>query len=144
MDLKKHKLNIEKLKATHFFAAEFIENYNQIILTLDKKIRNKEIAKWHTNELPPLNFASDVDPWSLCQDVPYDKPNPYDFIKINVIALDNNKGKADWKWGKLDSNEDLGWKAFTYRFRVVKENGKWKVAYLQGFDFKNSTSKAGL
>ncbi|MET4073678.1 hypothetical protein [Hymenobacter sp. UYCo722] len=145
MNLKMHKLNLEKLKAANFFAAEFIENYNQIILTLDQKIRRKEIEKWHANgELPPLNFASNVDPWTLCQDVPYDKPNPYDFIKTNVITLDNHQGMAYWKWGKLDANTDASWKAFTYRFRVVKENGKWKVAYLQGFDFKNSTSKAGL
>jgi hypothetical protein len=29
------------------------------------------------------------------------------------------------------------------RFRVVKEAGKWKISYLEGFDFKESTRKDG-
>ena len=144
IDFKKHRLNLERLKATNLFAAEFIENLNQIILALDKKIRNKAFEKWDTHELPPFNFSSDVDPWCSCQDVPYDKPNPWDYIKINVINLDNKKGTADWKWGKIESNTDPSWKDFAYRFRVAKENDKWKISYLEGFDFKRSTSSARL
>lgn len=143
-DFDKHKLNLEKLKETNLFAQEFIDNYNQIIQTLDKKIKNKEFDKWYTYELPTFIFANDVNPWCLCQDVPYDKPSPWDFIEVNIIKLDSNKADVEWKWGKLESNTDPGWKEFIYRFSVVKENDKWKIAYLQGFDFKESTRKDGL
>jgi len=138
-DLNKHKLNLDKLKETDLFATEFIENYNQIIQTLDRKIRNNEFDKWNTFQLPTFIFANDVNPWCLCQDVPYDKPNPWDFVEVMVIKLDDKKGELTWTWGKTEWSKDFG-----YKFRVSKEDGKWKIAYLQGFDFKESTRKDGL
>ncbi|MBG8555556.1 hypothetical protein [Hymenobacter guriensis] len=132
-DLVKHKQNLTKLRQTTFFSKEFIENYNKIILTLDKELRSGK-EKWLVGDMPTFDFASDTDPWTLSQDVPYDEPNPYDFVEIKIINLD--KGEVDWKWGKLESNSDIGWKNFSYRFRVVKEENKWKIAYLQGFDLK--------
>jgi hypothetical protein len=108
-------------------------------LTLDKGLKNGNYDQWLVGDLPTFIFANDVDPWTICQDVPYDKPNPFDFIEVNIINAD--KGEVDWKWGKLELNSDPGWKNFTYRFRVVKENDKWKIAYLTGFDFKESTRK---
>lgn len=138
-DFDKHKLNLDKLRKTNLFAEEFIENYNQIILTLDKKIKNREFEKWNIYELPTFNFANDVDPWTLCQDVPYDNPNPYDLVEVIVIKSDNEKADLNWTWGKLELNSDKSWKKFTYKFRVVKENSNWEIAYLRGFDFKEST-----
>ncbi len=32
---------------------------------------------------------------------------------------------------------ELG-KIFSYKFNVVKADGKWKISYLQGFDYKES------
>jgi hypothetical protein len=77
----------------------------------------------------------------MSQDVPYDKPNPWNLIEIDIIKLVKDKGEVNWKWGKLELNADPSWKDFSYRFKVVKENGKWKIAYLEGFDFKESTRK---
>jgi hypothetical protein len=143
-DLKKHKENLDKLEKTNFFAKEFIENYNQIILTLDKKLRNKEYNEWLVGELPTFIFANDVDPWTSCQDVPYDEPSPWNFVEIKEINLNDKNGEIEWKWGKLKPDTDPSWKEFSYRFKVVKENNEWKVSYLQGFDFKESTRKDGL
>jgi hypothetical protein len=142
-DLTKHKQNLDKLRQTNFFATEFIENYNQIILTLDKGLRNGNYDQWLVGDLPTFIFANDVDPWTLCQDVPYDKPNPFDFIEVKIINADNGKAEANWHWGKLELNADKSWKDFSYKFKVVKENDKWKIAYLTGFDFKESTRKDG-
>lgn len=142
-DVNKHKENLEKLRETNFFATEFIDNYNHIILTIDRKLKNKEYDEWHVGDLPTFIFASDVDPWCLCHDIPYDKPSPWDFLEIEIISLDNNKGELDWTWGKLELNTDLSWKEFKYRFRVSKENNKWKIAYLKGFDFIESTRADG-
>jgi hypothetical protein len=140
-DLNKHKQNLEKLRQTNFFTTAFIENYNQLILTLDKGLRNGTYDKWLVGDLPTFTFANDANPWTMSQDLPYDKPNPFDYIEINIINTD--KGEVDWKWGKLELNSDATWKNFTYRFSVVKENDKWKIAYLIGFDFKKSTQKDG-
>lgn len=138
LDLDKHKANLEKLKSTNFFAKEFIENYNQIILNLNKKLSQKEEV-WPVGDIAPFNFASDVNPWCLCQDVPFDNPNPWDFIEVEAINLTNDKGDLKWKWGKLELNENPDWKKFAYKFRVSKENGTWKISYLEGFDFNEST-----
>jgi len=137
-DMNEHKKNLDKLKKTNFFAAEFIENYNQIILTLDKKIQNKELEEWFVDDLPPFNFMNNANPWCLCQDVPYDEPNPWDFVEINIIRLNNENGDLEWKWGGLDINTDQSWKRFKYKFRVTKENNKWKISYMEGFNFKNA------
>ena len=139
-DLNKHKSNLNKLRATNLFAAEFIENYNQIILTLDKKLRNHEFEKWLVGDLPTFSFANDVNPWCACQDYP--DYNPWD-VKIEVIELNNDKAQLIWKWGDV-KNMHFSWKEFSYKFRTVKENGKWKIAYLQEFDFDVSTLKDGL
>jgi len=139
-DFTKHKANLRKLSATGFFAREFIDNYNQIIRTLDRKIRNKEFDKWYTYELPPFAFANDVNSWTLCQDVPYDKPDPLAHVTVDVIRFEKDKGELNWRWGMLPlKNTDASWRQFTYKFRVVKEDNKWKIAYLQGFDFEKST-----
>jgi len=144
VNFKKHQLNLEKLKAANLFSAEFIENFNQIILTLDKKIKSKTYGQWQTGDLPPFNFSGYVNPWCLCQDVPYGKPSPWDFVSVNVSSFTNGRGAANWQWGKLELNTDPSWREFAYKFKFVKEKDKWKISYLEGFDFKKSTSKAGM
>lgn len=133
------KQTIEKLRATNFFSATFIQNYNEIIWTLDSDLRNKKIAQWNIHEPPPFAFANDIDPWCLCQDVPYDKPNPWDLVEVEVLNLSDKKGSLYWKWGKPELNNDPGLKKFRYKFDVEKEQGTWKISYLQGFDYKEAT-----
>lgn len=129
--------NIAILESTGFFAKEFIDSYKKLNTALDNKIRKGEYGEIFTNEMPPYNFASDVDPWTLCQDVPYDKPNPYDYVEVRTIKLDSNNGEFDWKWGRLGSNVAPDWRSFSYRFKVKYEDGKWKISYLKGFDYKD-------
>ncbi|MDD2287159.1 MAG: hypothetical protein PHQ11_17380 [Paludibacter sp.] len=143
-DLKQLNKNLIILHETGLFSKAFADNYKQIILTLDKKVRNKEFDVWEIGNLPTFRFANDVDPWSLCQDVPYDDPNPWDLVEVRIIKLDKNNCELDWKWGDLDKNRDSGWDGFTYRFKASKENGKWKISYLQGFDYNESIRKDGV
>lgn len=138
-DLEKLKASLEKLQATNFFSIAFIENYNQIILTLDRKLRNKEFDKWQMGELPTFSFANDVNPWCSCQD-----NMSWDLVDVEVINLNNTKGELYWNWGKPKSDWGAGWKEFKYKFGVEKENGTWKISYMQGFDFKDSVRKDGL
>lgn len=136
-DLELHKQNLEKLNMTNLFASEFIENYNQIILAFDKGLKNGKYEPYMFGELPPFNFSSDVNAWTLSQDVPYDIPNPFDFVEVKL--LDVNKGEVTWKWGKPELITEASWKDFEYKFKVVKEDNKWKISYMEGFDFKEST-----
>ena len=136
-DLDKHKQNLDKLQKTNFFATEFIENYNQIILNLDKGLRNGNIEKWLVGDMPTFNFSSNINPWTGSQDIPYNDPIPYDYVEIKWGNIGN--GELIWKWGKPELITDPSWKVFEYQFRVVKENDRWKISYLQGFDFKEST-----
>jgi hypothetical protein len=137
-DLDKLKQNLDKLNASNFFATEFIDNYNQIIITLDKGLRNGDYEQWYVNELPTFIFANDNSPWCNCQDnLEWDK------VEVKVVSLDENKGEVEWYWGNLSPDTDLSWKEFRYKFRVTKEENKWKIAYLEGFNFKESTRKDG-
>ncbi|HEY8999964.1 MAG TPA: hypothetical protein VIM89_01335 [Mucilaginibacter sp.] len=133
-DFGKQNQNLEILRKSGFFADEFIDNYNHIIHTLDKKIKNKEFEPWNVyGELPTFNFANDVDPWCSCQDnLSWSK------VEVEAVKLSSDKGELKWNWGKLDPGTDPSWKDFSYKFRVVKVSGKWKISYLQGFDYEDS------
>ena len=130
-NLEKHKQNLNKLKATDFFSSEFIDNYDQIILTLDKGLKSGEYEQWLVGDLPPFIFANDVNPWCMCQDNASGETGV-----IEVIKIESKSGELLWNWG---TNSD--W--INYKIRVIKENEKWKIAYMQGFDFKESTRKDG-
>lgn len=135
-DFDKEKQTLKKLKETGFFADEFINNYDHIIQTLDKKIKNGEFEKWNIYELPTFNFANDVDPWCQCQDnLSWDK------VRVNIVKLDAYKGVLNWNWGKPDPGTDPSWGNFSYNFRVEKVNNKWEIAYLEGFDYQKSILK---
>lgn len=136
VDLGRHQQGLVNLRQTDLFSAEFIENYNQIIKTLDRNIQNGTYEKWIVGDGPTFSFASEADPWTMCQDVPYDTPNPYEHVEISVVDL--GKGEMRWQWGSLPLEADSDWKNFAY-FRVVKENGKWKIDSMEGFDFKEGT-----
>ena len=138
-DMNEHKQNLDKLKKTDFFTTEFIENYNQIIIELDKKIKNKEITEWYVGDLQPFVFACDASPWCLSQEIPFNDANLWK-IEIEIISLNNEKGKLEWKWAKnIVTDPDWTWLGkFRYKFRVKKENNKWKISYMEGFDFKES------
>jgi hypothetical protein len=88
-------------------------------------------------ELPP--FGNDANPWCNCQDVPDDELDPWNFIEVEVISLGSDRGELRWKWGNPNSDADAGGKVFAYRFDVVKDAGRWKIAYLEGFDFHTFT-----
>ena len=128
------RLNLKKLKETNFFSNEFIDNYNRIILTLDKKIKNKEFDGWLKGEIQPFGFANDFNPWCYCQEIPDN--NPWKRVEINIIKLDNAKGELTWKWAKSDWSDN-----FKYKFMVVKKDGRWEIAYMQGFDYNESIKK---
>lgn len=133
MDMKIHRKNLQKLTKTRFFSQGFIENYNQIILTLDTNIKAKSYGDWLSGDLQPFGFANDVNPWCCCQETPDQDPSPWAHIVVTVIRLDQDKGELTWTWD-VDN-----WRDIKYAFKVVKEDGRWKIDYMKGFDFEEST-----
>jgi hypothetical protein len=121
------KQNLSKLKNTNFFAKEFIENYNQIILTLDRKLKANEFeyGPWLVGDMPPFNFVSDVNPWCSCQD-------NMDWKSVEIEQINGNE--YIWKWGGLNQDTHQSWKDYNYKFKVIKVESKWKVSYLDGFN----------
>lgn len=132
------KTNCDVFRSTNYFSSEFIDNYALIFQTLEKELKDKKFDPWSANDLPPFNFANDVDPWSNSQDVPYDKPNAYGLVDVHIISLNNQEGELYWTWGGLPHGTDPSWKDIKYKFKVRKENNKWKISYMQGFDFAES------
>jgi len=136
-DMIKLKSSLDKLKETNYFATEFIENYKQIIVTLDKKLRNGEYGKWLVGDLPPFIFANDYSPWWNGQE-----SFSVQFGSIELISSEKNKGEFYFICGDKGSGCE-GMENYKMRFSVVKENDKWKISYMEGFDFKKSTRKDG-
>ncbi|QQS95477.1 hypothetical protein [Sphingobacterium spiritivorum] len=120
LDKEAHKKRISALKDTHFFAEEFLENYNRLGLTIDEKLRNNTFT-WYIGELPP--FGNGANPWCNCQDSP---DNYWKRISLQDVVVDGNTATYNWTWGE----------GFQYKMKAVKENDIWKISYMQGFDFE--------
>lgn len=127
IDIKKHQLELKKLKNSGHFSAAFIENFNQIGLKRDQMIKIKKIPNWKPNE--EIGPFSGYSSWCNCQEGGDVKK-----IKIKIISLNDQEGSLSWTWSEPEYS-----KGFEYQFKVVKENGKWKIAYLEGFDFERNT-----
>ena len=110
----------KELEATNFFSKEFLDNYNNIATTIDKRLKDGSFS-WLVGDLPP--FGNDTNPWCNCQD------SPDDYWKI--ISVSNIK--------TADSDVSFRWSfdnQMFYRAVASKASGSWKVKYLQGFDYK--------
>jgi len=136
-DLVRHKQNLITLSQTNFFSTGFIENYNQLILTLDQGLKSGYYARWEVGSLPPFQFGNDQSPWCQCQD-----NLDWNQVDIRVIELSDKTGDLTWTWGNLKSNIDSSWREFSYPFKVTKENSQWKIDYLEGFDLKKGIQKS--
>jgi hypothetical protein len=136
-DMNKHKSNLDKLKTTNFFTNEFIDNYNQIILTLDKNLRNGIYDKWLVGDLPTFVFANDYDPWWGGQE-----HFSLDWADIEIITLNKTSGEFYFVCGAKATNCE-GMQDYKMKFHVVRGDSIWRISYLEGFDYKESIRKDG-
>lgn len=134
IDTSELEITLLQLEKSNFFTVEFLDNYKRIYLEIDRKLRTKE-ALWRVGYLSP--FGHGANPWCLCQDIPYDEPNPFTEIEIETIELTETRGKFKWKWAKVDPNSDWGQRR--YHFEVQKVDTNWKISALEGFDFEEYT-----
>lgn len=77
LDLEKHKKRINELRETNLFTDQFVENYDNIGLTIDEKLKKRSWV-YFVGEFPP--FGNGANPWCNCQDNP-DKFWEKDYVK---------------------------------------------------------------
>ena len=109
------------IKQTGYFSSGFIDNYREIADSV-----NNRLATANPKLLNEINFSfQDADPWTGFQD---DFPNYWNYFTITDYRLVG--GSVSLKW-KVKTND---WSTEGYAVTFSKENGRWKVAYLEGFD----------
>ncbi|MDR2913291.1 MAG: hypothetical protein LBV74_00400 [Tannerella sp.] len=118
VDMEKLYKRLEELRQSGFFAEGFLDNYRQITLDIDERLKSKEI-EWLVGDLPP--YGNDVSPWCNCQDSPDDY---WQILTIQDLRIENNLATFSWTWGD----------GFEYKMKAIKENNEWKIYYMEGFD----------
>lgn len=124
LDHKIHQKRMVSLQNTGYFSTEFLQNYDAIAKGIDSQLKSKK-EEWMVGDMSP--FGEDANPWCRCQDYPSD--NPWDKIVLKKVDIIGNNATVWWTWGDKTFS-----KGFAYKVRLQKENGKWKISYLQGFD----------
>lgn len=132
--------NVKVIKDTGYFTDGFVKNYESIILNLDIRLRNNQYEKWSTGELPPFTFANDFDPFCSCQDIPED----WNTVQTKVIKLEKDKGELFFMFGSSSDFEGKTPEDYATRFKVIKENGIWKIDYIDTFNYNNAIKEDGL
>ena len=128
LDMAKHSLRLDVLKKSGFFSDDFLSSYDNIAKGADSKLRNGEL-EWLVGDIPP--FGIDADAWCSCQDYPV--AEPWDSIYITIDSIDDKSASLAWTWDEKNTG-------FSYKVKLKKINGEWKISYLQGFDATNFLS----
>jgi len=121
IDLDENQKAIEELKQTGLFASPFLNDYRRVAERMDKELRDGS-SLWPEGELS--TFGDDSDEWCNCQDFPVD--DYWNIITLTKIKITGNEANFKWTWGGN----------YFYDVKAIKEDGNWKISYLQGFDMK--------
>lgn len=133
-DMADQKLYVGELHESGFFAEEFISNMDRIIKKQDELLRTGKV-EWNNYDMIP--FHGDVNNWCNCQDVPTDT-DPYGQIKITFTKLNQKEADIFWKWN-VSKDVDPSWAEPKYAIRMAKKNNKWKIAWMEGWDYDVNT-----
>ena len=116
-----HKTRMAELEKTNFFAKDFLDNYQNIALHVDKELKENK-TKYLVGDLPP--YGDETNEWCNCQDYP---GNIWKHLKIVNLKITDNSATFKWTWGDN----------FFYSIKASKENNVWKIAELEKFTIKN-------
>lgn len=125
-NMESHKLFLQELRDSGFFAEEFITNIDKIVKAQSELLSSGKL-QWEEGDMGP--FTGDVNAWCGCQDEPAE--NAYTKLKLHFENIDTTTAKFYWNWEGFGEE----WAAEHYNMRIVKEGGKWKIAYMQGWDY---------
>jgi hypothetical protein len=126
VDDELQKQNTNKLAKSTYFTNNFILNYDRIIHSLDNLIKEGKVEKFDIAEMPPFSFGTDASPWCNCQD-------NFGWHKIIAknIKFGVNTCELTWGW--------KNWKDYSYKVKLIKEKGVWKIDQMEGFDYFKAT-----
>ncbi|WP_294819926.1 hypothetical protein [uncultured Flavobacterium sp.] len=122
-------LHMVQLDKSGYFATEFIDNIARIFNEQDELLRSGK-AKWLEGDMPPFGYP-DVNAWCGCQDSPTD-----DYDTMNVVIEKMTSGTAELYWNWTGFGKD--WENEHYHIKTVKVNGKWKIAWMEGWDYEKN------
>lgn len=125
IDWKIYDRNIRTLESTNFFSEEFFRTHRNIALSLDSSIRKADIEWRNFEDGIPL-WSPDADDWCSCQDYPDDY---WKILTITNLELEDQIASFNWTW-------DTGPTDYPHYYPVTakKENIKWKITWLNGFN----------
>ncbi|HLA57411.1 MAG TPA: hypothetical protein VK622_01555 [Puia sp.] len=120
IDWSTHKKRMADLSKTDFFTDDFLNNYNNIALHIDKELKTNP-TKYLEGDIQP--WSDDTNDWCKCQDFP-------DSIweKLKIVDLISHGDSANFKWSWGDN--------YYYSVKTKKENGSWRISYLERFDIQ--------
>jgi hypothetical protein len=114
---------IGALKQTNYFSSSFLDNYKKLA-----DLVNNKLISANPKYLNEINFNfQEADPWTDFQD---SDPDYWDKFKIADYKSTADSASLKWLIQTNDRSSD------GYSVGFSKENGKWKVSYLEGFDLK--------
>jgi len=116
IDMEKHRGFLHSMEASGLFIKGFITNYDSIALYIDTQLKNGEEI-WLIGDMSPF---SDCNPWYEAQD--YSETQ----TKLEKITINNDVASFVIK-------------DYNIQARANKENGTWKISYLQGLDINHFT-----
>jgi hypothetical protein len=120
LDTSKLNSTLKELKETDFFTDEFLNTYRKIGEKIDFKLRHDTIK--YCDE---INFVfQDADPYTFFQD----DVSSWDSLKITDLSIANDTSSLQWILLNGPYATDK------YKVKFKRENNKWKISYLQGFD----------
>ncbi|MDB5274024.1 MAG: hypothetical protein JWO58_2391 [Chitinophagaceae bacterium] len=111
---------INRWKALNYFAPAFFEEYRSLAQKVDQELKKD---KYMLGDIPPY---ADADLWCNCQDFPNEYWNS---LIIKDLVIKDNNASLYWTWSSKEYES-----GFKYHVKLQKENGQWKVSYLEGLD----------
>ncbi|WP_345057447.1 hypothetical protein [Hymenobacter glaciei] len=116
----------EIFRQTNYFSQEFLNRHRAIATTIDSSVKKASVEWRNFNDGIPL-WSTDADDWCGCQDSPDEY---WKQLSISNLKLSNNNTAVfNWAWGIKDGVEP----PFTYKMKAKKENGVWRISYMDGF-----------
>jgi hypothetical protein len=117
---------VKTIKESNYFDQRFLDSYKQIAQYIDTALKSGR-EEWPKGEYP--SFGYDASPWCNCQDAASD--SAWATLTITNLKIENGQADFSWTWGDN----------FQYKTKATKENGAWKISYLEGFKLENWKSK---
>ncbi len=123
IDWIKYEENIQLFKQTNFFSSEFLKTHKNIAETLDTSIKKANITLRNSKDGISL-WETGADNWCGCQDYP---EKYWETLTIDSLIVNQENADFIWNWDKIHSHH--------YKVKAKKEDGKWKINSLNGFNY---------